>query len=823
MTRLLLFALAASLSWSAQGARPFIKGLDNSRHHAPPAAAYAPLRAAEAATLLEEDFSKFSDGSENDPADEISYENGYYIPASLTLYPGWTGQGVRPAGGCVSLHPWKDSYGGERGGYISTPQMMLDGTATLTFRAKAAEDDYAELWVALCDDDYGPGDDSFDLELSGEWKQFTLTASEGSLEIPSYFQFMAEEGIVLLDDVKVEFRRDRIGTPYPLNAVNNSPTEFVAGWEPVNGADAYLLTVLCKRQPENVTSGVIEENFDGISLLPDGGRIDTANPNYPEGWMIDVSSNGSQDVASDADWIASAPVTLMFDAVGDVIESPATPEPLEKFSFWARPTVYQDEYYSMSLIRVEIYHSLTDRWENVAHLAYYNFQAEGSLYTLDAEALGTDATRVRLSYIQKGMPDFYIDDLKLYYRTQGITEPLFEDLRVEDTVYTVSDINPENEYNYYVKATRDDLVSPASYLVWVDGIAGLKVSGLEAEDVSPDAFTARWNRLGHATSYTVSLYSTLCPESDMQDVTVLEEDFENIDQGTLEQPGMDWVSPFDFSSRGWAATGWCATQPSWIKGMAGTSGTNYWMGLAGLVYTPVLDLSCHDGSGINVEGKFLTTVDGFDYEDHYEAEGIFAIIMHPADMTTPIASALLETPKQGENEGRMTISNIPADADLSEVVIAFMNKSGLAFYVDYARISMNVPAGKVLAAPVCAVNTDDTSYRFDNLNNDADHAFTVSAAATHNYETFCSDMSDMCHVNTSSSGVEEVTDVLQGDVAVSADRGSIHVVAPDGCVSCIYTASGAMIHSASGSFSLPIPSGIYLIKAEDRGFKVMVK
>lgn len=822
MTRLMLFALAASMAWTAQGVRPFIKGLDNPRHHAPPAAAYAPLRAAESSTLLEEDFSNFSGGSVTDPADEISYENGYYIPASMTLYPGWTGQGVRPAGGCVSLHPWEDSYGGQRGGYISTPKMMLDGTAIITFKAKAA-DRYAELWVALCDDNYGPGEDSFDLELSEQWEQFSLTASNGDLEIPSYFQFMAEEGLVLLDDIKVEFRRDRIATPYPLNAINISTTEFVAQWTPVSGADAYLLTVLSKRQPENMAIGSIEENFDAISLLPKGGRIDTANPNYPEGWMIDVSSNGTQDVAIDPEFMSSSPIALMFDAVGDIIESPETPEPLEKFSFWGRPTLYQDEYSYMSLIRVEIYHSLTDKWENVAHLAYYNFPAEGGLYTLDETALGTDVTRIRLSYIQKGMTDFYIDDLKLDYRTQGITEPLFEDLRVGDTSYTVSGCNPENEYNYYVKALRDDIVSPASSLIWVDGISGLKTETLEPDDISPDSFTARWKRLGHASAYTVNLYSILSPETEMKDVTVLEEDFENIDQGTPEQPGMDWISPIDFSERGWAATGWSATQPSWIKGMVGTTGTNFWMGVAGLVYTPVLDLSCHDGSGINVEGKFFTTVPGFDYEGEYESEGIFAIIMHPSDMTTPIASAFIDTPVAGDNEGKMTISNIPADTNLSEVVIAFMNKSGLAFYVDYARISMNVPAGKALAAPLLTANTDDTSYRFDNLDNNADHAFTVTASATHNYETFRSEISDMRHVPTSTSGIDDVADAITGQVTIYGERGSLNVSAPDDIQCDIFTTSGVMILSANGSFSTQLPSSIYLVRADGKTCKVMVK
>ena len=61
---------------------------------------------------------------------------------------------------------------------------------------------------------------------------------------------------------------------------------------------------------------------------------------------------------------------------------------------------------------------------------------------------------------------------------------LFEDKVVKDTEYAVKDINPRNEYTYYVKAFRDDIVSAASDAVWVDGVAGLKVETEEATDVT---------------------------------------------------------------------------------------------------------------------------------------------------------------------------------------------------------------------------------------------------------------------------------------------------------------------------------------------------
>ena len=821
MRKFYFLTVAAVLAFSAQAAVPFEKGKTAPRPRAPRAVVSAPLRAAELQTLIDENFSGFSDGTESEPGTEIVYEDIYHIPASYTSEPGWTGQGVRPAGGCVALYQWEDSYGDPRGGYISTPPLMLDGTATLTFRAKALGSESAALWVALCDDDYGPGADQLDAELTGEWQDFTLQASNGSLEMPSYFQFAVEEGIVMIDDVKMVFRQDRIGTPYPLNALNVSPTEFVARWEEVNGAEGYLLNIICTTAPTDVVSGELCESFDGIKINADGKTIDTSAPNYPEGWNISVNKLGGQDVSTDAGNFNSAPLALMFDAVGDTIESPETPEPIDNFSFWCKPTVYNDNYEYMSLIRLELYHSLTGVWENVAHLAYYNFLADGGFYTLNKETLGTDVTRVRLTYLQKGTPDFYIDDIKLHYTTRGTTAPMLVDQKVEGTEYSVKDIDPRNEYFYLLKAYMEDIFSAASYQVWVDGIVGLQVQTEEPADVTQTSFTAEWAPLGHATIYTANLFQVVAPKNDLENVTVLEETFDNITEGTVDNPGMDWVSPFDFGAKGWASTSWCATQPAWAAGMAGTTGTNVWMGVAGLVYTPVLDLSCYDGKGITVEATFVTTVDSFDYNGTTEGEGVFAIVMDYSDLTKPIASGYLDTPVVGSTSGTITINNVPAGSDLSNVVIAFMNKSGLAFFVDYAKISMNVPAGKTLTTPLASVTTENTSYKFEDLDPMYDHAFSVTASTTHNYETFTSNPSETRMVRTSVAAVPEITG--NPGVEITAVEGMILVVAPEHVAVKVYTPAGALVAQASGNCTIPAAPGVYIVHAAGKAVKVAVK
>ncbi len=825
MKQPLLLTAMAMLALSASAAVPFEKGKTAPKPRIR-IAQTAPSRTVETKVLLNEDFSKFTEGSETAPAAAEIYENRYDIPDSYTAQPGWTGRGVHSAGGCVAIQGYEyyDEYYGEtstRKGYITTPRFDLGGTATFTFRARAFDDEGASLWVAVCDDDYGPGPDELELELTTEWKEYTLTATEASLEMPSYIQTSVEAGVVLIDDIRLVFKNDRIATPRALPAINNSATEFVANWEAVNGAQAYRLNVLCKEKSANPVTGEIIQNFDGLNVSADGKTINTADPGYPAGWTIDLSSNGAQDVTQETSNLSSAPLAVKFDAVGDMIESETLPYPLDGLSFWIKASRQEDDDY-MSLLSIELYHSITDTWETIAHMPYYFIpDANGCVYEMQKDALGNDVTKVRMSIIQHGIVDFYIDDLRLHYTERGTTTNLIKDLDIEGTEYTVRDINPANEYSYYVQAVRDDIVSALSYVIWVDGITGLSVETEDATNVTPTSFTALWKPLGHATDYMVEAFRVISPVVDANDIVVLEESFDNINEGTVENPGSDWVSPFDFGAKGWASTAWGATQPAWAEGMAGTTGTHQWLGIAGLVFTPTIDLSCYDGNGIKVEATVVTTTTNFDHNGQTENEGMFAMILASPSSTQPIASGYMDTPVLGANSGTMVINNVPTDADLSSVIIAFMNKSGRAFFVDNAKITMNVPAGKTLMAPFRVLNTQQTHCQFEGLESTVDHAFAVTASATRDYESYVSNPSEIRIVRTS-TGVENVA-VDGASAKVTTADGLILINADGATPYAVYTASGLTVVSGNGSAVVPTAPGLYIVALPGASHKLLVK
>lgn len=715
-----------------------------------------PALDAESAELVFEDFANFSDGTEDAPGAAIEYVDRYHIPETMTAQAGWTGGGIFQAGGCILLDQFKTSSGNLMSGYISTPPMKLAGTATLTFRAKPV-DGKAELWVAMCDDLDGVGIDQKDIEMksAADWATYQLVARHGSLTAESYFQIMAYKGKVMIDDVRLVIKYDRIATPEINRAINESESSFTASWGKVAEADRYLLTVYETSPKENPAEGEKTMDFDFIKITEGANTIDTEATQIPEGWKIKL--NGSYQVTTSSSNRNSGPMAVIVSNVADTIESPELPYPLDGLKFWVKPSAYTDNQQGeMSLIRIEIYHSRTGKWDNIAQIPYNWMERTGGFHVIDSEALGSDATKVRIGLAQKGRVNFYVDDIVLHYRERGNVTKLLDAKEVADTFHTVEGISAENDYIYGVQAARGSVISEPSHFMWVDGLAGLKPVTVAPAVVQNGWFTATWQPIGHATEYLAELYKAVTPKEDST-VVILSENFNAITEGTLSRPGKDeYATSLNFSTKGWTRAAWGATQPAWIKGMGGTGGTSAWAGNAGLVYSPVLDLSCLGTNPISVETTVVTTVKEFDYGNGNEGEGMFAILLRSPFDLEALAFGYMDTPEVGSNSGVMVIDNITPEIDLSHVIVAFMNKSGEAFYVDDVKVSATVPGGKTIMVPVQAITTTETSCDFGNLDGTADHGYVVTASASHEFEDYVSERSDLRLVENSQAGVIEV-------------------------------------------------------------------
>lgn len=771
------------------------------KEHYPAKERVAPVTRSDAAeTVVFEDFSKFVNGTEESPVPVVM--NGYYVPDNLTAQPGWMGRGIAEAGKACAIMYYTSDYAGRTEGYLDTPEMYLYGTVKLSFRAKVLNGTSGTIWVPLCDTYDGPVD-SETFTLTDQWETYTYTSTSAT-SYNNYYQFTPERCEVLIDEVIVEVVHDKVKAPYPLLPDNLSLTSFRAKWESEITPDKFLLNVYSKEAPEVVTTGDETVNFNDVNV--DGNNnIDANNPNYPAGWEINAKQVASGSGNSTA---------ILLNQEGQYIESPEMPLPVKELAFWVRPTNMLSESYEISLLQVSVY---SDEWTAIANLPNYWLESDGGIYRFEPAAIGEGVTKIRLSYLQEGSASvgFAIDDIEVTYETPDLKIPFLtaQEVPGNQTSYVVENIDPEKNYYYTVNAVLNNVVSPDSYPQWVDGINGMVPVALPAENVTPNGFTARWEGLPHAENYDVRVLKVTEAQTFMSDITVLEEDFEKITTGTLANPGYDFISPFNFGANGMANSDWMATQPRWIEGMAGSNGTS-WYGSAGVVASPYLNLT-NDGGEFDVEFSALSIAGN---------DEIFCMILDDINSSQAVEAQSLQL-GAANTLGTTKVHFGASAVNRSNIMIVFMSKSGMRFFVDYVRISQNLQPGEALTSIYTTSRVDATECDFTGLSSVSDYSYSVVATAYKDFEDYASKRSNEVEVKLS-AGVEEIRDSLSLRYDYSGKVLRVWGVASGQRIS-LYNVTGQKIASGiadiNGEFKACCPEGIYILSADKNNMKIYLK
>ena len=187
--------------------------------------------------LVNEDFSSMTAGSEDFPEMSVQIYAPTYPPVIDSQYtndPGWEGDGVYQAGGCVYFN--SDTFH-----YLQTPSLDLSansGCATVYFRARAFS---GTTTLMAGNTSYGaPNFKSFySFPLGTSWQELSFTTVLG--EDSEIVQFQAMNA--LIDDVRVVV--EGLPAPKALPCVAYNYTSALARWEPVPEADSYNLYFYC--------------------------------------------------------------------------------------------------------------------------------------------------------------------------------------------------------------------------------------------------------------------------------------------------------------------------------------------------------------------------------------------------------------------------------------------------------------------------------------------------------------------------------------------------------------------------------------------------
>ena len=127
-----------------------------------------------------------------------------------------------------------------------------------------------------------------------------------------------------------------------------------------------------------------------------------------------------------------------------------------------------------------------------------------------------------------------------------------------------------------------------------------------ATDITSTAFTANWGAVKDADGYAVFVYDRKPVTADGE-VTIADEDFSGITQGSLNEPLGGEEEFVDLSAYGYALSyGWGAYAfPNFIPSM-----------VAGLIYSPYLDLRADDGKYKVIIDAYCSDGDEIRVESH---------------------------------------------------------------------------------------------------------------------------------------------------------------------------------------------------------------
>ncbi|MDE6669341.1 MAG: hypothetical protein K2K26_06640 [Muribaculaceae bacterium] len=777
--------------------------------------AKAPAKASQEPTVIvDEDFSLWTEGTEDDPVWGKEIPGFYVNPDSpwdinpdLTHQPGWAGTAVYEAGEiCGLCYP---NYGG----YIQTPQGDYSGQMTISLKAKICESETSKnpfLFVSVLKGnwDYGSmvsSDSSTDFKIpnDGEWHEFEWTydnkygGTDCFIQLNSYYE-------MLIDDVKVVSRITSLPHPLTMEATDFTIDGFTANWGEVGNATDYLLT--CWRDLYTSTEPMVyNESFEGINNVD--GVIDMADPNFPEGWGFDFA-DGTPVVFTPEDGIEGQ--ALCLNANKQSITTPYTGSIITSATlnirYMSEPIVYIDEETGEVLFKDYPGHINVEgfdgyQWKNL----FYNYFVDGSetqFYDYDyTDYVAGKYYQIRI--VTSGFSDgveVAIDDFCVTTLPFAEKEYVCNDKSVEGTSYTFTGLDPYSDYYYYVKANNTDLGITSG-----DPVAGTFAFGVSAPEVSKatnvdiDAYTANWERTPKAQEYMVENIRVFTADEDIADYPVIEETFEKcIVNATPENPVV-FNNPYIMSLNDYCDNyGWTGYLCGIAYQAVGGIGLSQY-GIGGEIQTPYLTLG-------NNGGKFKMSVSVCgtygDYLYIVTSSGVGGAIALSDEYETYVA----------EFEGGNNFD-----------YIAFYTAYKTPFFIDYFEITQDLKAGDKVYTIIDEARTDETEWDFYDLEQPGGsftYGYDVFGIHTFLTNTAWSKRSEVMLVDFN-NGVEKVTD--ESVAIVKALDKAIEVTTAEGANVEIFNVSGIRTAAFSGSKTVSAECGLYLVVVDGKTFKVVVR
>lgn len=670
--------------------------------------------------LLYEDFSLMTAGSEEAPDDTMLPEDymdtgNQFLPDGYTLTSGWWGLGIYQAGGCCFL-----GYPGI-GGCITTPMLNLNGRIRVSFRMKPGNNVTSSasiIFSLLKGDQYNPTliiDNVYEyikVNADDDWTEFTYIYDVEYSGDDAYVQFngMTYDNGKFIDDIKIERLGYLLSAPEAYAPTDYEGDSFTATWNSQAITDDYALTVYSRTINEGASESFSTDFSDGI--VP--AYVDASDDEVCEiaGMPGDKALqvlNGQEIIIGNGNIINNLELNIF--CLSDELEGTAG--------------------------YVYFYGLKNNEWKSSVFYGGCDYSTEkGSRYKVTAEyGMANQYEKIKLVFnILTDLP-VYLDDIQLTTSNSVDYNFVLNAEPVSGTSYEVENLDPYEDYFYYVNAVLGDQVSDASNLVKVYQLVA--PVALEATDIDDrGGFTANWEATPKAEEYQASVFNVTTLADDIDAYPILTETFSNAvaDDATVDYP-YDFENYYDLLSFDEYTdnAGWDGCFNIMAEGMIGC-GDDYY-GISELC-SPKFDASNNDG---------IFTVDF----DCYCLYGGDIMIVQNSEIT--YERVHLGT---GLNHYSVTF-----DQGSKESYVLFYTSYGYPFLIDNFVISQDLKAGEKLSTLVAQSDwVEDTSAYIPGVKatEGYDLCYSVTARYTREETTYKSPSSELVVVKKDTSAIESI-------------------------------------------------------------------
>lgn len=784
--------------------------------------------------VIDEDFSGFTDGTEDNPSTATMLDDmGNFVnksalkPYSEALsYKQWGGAGIFSAGGCLAI---------ANGMFLNTPAGDMSGKVTLTFRARLSKAGGSTTLNAL-KLMFISRSSLVDYEvkfynLTDEWQTFTYTSTLGEFE-HSGFQFysMYASNIILVDDIRLEQTRTSIPAPKVQEAENMTDTSFKAVWNKSIEADHYLLSVFTKNESKELMT--VSEGFDNIKA-DDKGNIDAASPNYPEGWEFAWKDNDlSNHIAKGEGAGTDNKQAVRLIDTGDAITTPYCSEGIKSLKFWVKAEANDGQpKYSSILFTVNFGKGVytVDNYIDIPTM-FAPAKRDGYYFDLTETLSAFDKIySVKIEYIREedDKTTILFDDFSYTTNKPTTYNYVLKDQKVEQqdnedgTVgFEVNGLDPDTDYTYSVKSVNSDFTSVASDEQEVYAVS--IPTALPATNITANSYTANWTSHKKVDFYRVDQLQQTVIDKDTKDYVMLDEDFSKVTSSLTEADLLkgsydegertSGYMPLDDITK---IAGWKASSTVRVNGWLGGNEAKQGSGtIAGAIVTPTIDLSHNEGA-CNISLRV------------WGSEGDWLIIQG----SNPASLATIEFPKGGG----IVEKTITMPLCTSKEQLTFYSNNYKVFLIDYIKITQDVKAGDKVTTITGSVLTEDADTKSMVMTNPGfsdghDVLYRVTAMRydkdsqeSHKYYSTSTPSDLMLVKNPNPSGIGSVEAAAEN---VAGVEGGIVVNAANATTVNVFNISGQLVASkacGNGHAFVSVAPGVYVVKTNSTAAKVVVK